>query len=35
LGACLVAGIPLAPERQVKMRVVPTGKAMEESVDFA
>ena len=35
LGACLIAGIRLARERQVNVRVVPTGKAIEESVDLA
>ena len=35
LGACLLAGIRLARERQVNVRVVPTGKAIEESVDLA
>jgi hypothetical protein len=35
LGACLIAGIRLARERQVNLRVVPTGKAIEESVDLA
>ena len=35
LGACLIAGIRLARERQVNIRVVPTGKAIEESVDLA
>jgi hypothetical protein len=35
LGACLIAGIRLALERQVNVRVVPTGKAIEESVDLA
>jgi hypothetical protein len=35
LGACLIAGIWLARERQVNARVVPTGKAIEESVDLA
>jgi len=34
LGACLIAGIRLARERQVNVRVVPTGKAIEESVDL-
>jgi hypothetical protein len=29
LGACLIAGIRLARERQVKVRVVPTGKTIE------
>jgi hypothetical protein len=32
LGACLIAGIRLARERQVNVRVVLTGKAIEESV---
>jgi hypothetical protein len=32
LGACLIAGIRLARERQVNVRVVPTDKAIEESV---
>ncbi len=35
LGACLIAGIRLARERQVNVRVVPTGKAIEESIDLA
>jgi hypothetical protein len=35
LGACLIAGIRLAREKQVYVRVVPTGKAIEESVDLA
>lgn len=35
LGACLIAGIRLARERQVNVRVVPTGTAIEESVDLA
>ena len=35
LGACLIDGIRLARERQVNVRVVPTGKAIEESVDLA
>jgi MinD-like ATPase involved in chromosome partitioning or flagellar assembly len=35
LGACLIAGIRLARERQVNVRVVPTGKSIEESVDLA
>jgi hypothetical protein len=34
-GACLIAGVRLARERQVNVRVVPTGKAIEESVDLA
>jgi len=35
LGACLIAGIRLARERQVNTRVVPTRQAIEESVDLA
>jgi hypothetical protein len=35
LGACPIAGIRLAREKQVNVRVVPTGKAIEESVDLA
>jgi len=35
LGACLIAGIRLARERQVNVRVIPTGSAIEESVDLA
>ena len=35
LGACLIAGIRLARERQLNVRVVPTGKAIEESIDLA
>ncbi len=35
LGACLIAGIRLARERQVNVRVIPIGKAIEESVDLA
>jgi hypothetical protein len=35
LGACLIAGIRLAREKQVNARVVPTCKAIEESVDYA
>jgi hypothetical protein len=35
LGACLIAGIRLVRERQVNVRVVPTGNAIEESVDLA
>jgi hypothetical protein len=34
-GVCLIAGIRLARERQVNVRVSPTGKAIEESVDLA
>ena len=35
LGACLIAGIRLARERQVNVRVIPTSRAIEESVDLA
>ena len=35
LGACLIAGIRLARERQINVQVIPTGRAIEESVDLA
>jgi hypothetical protein len=35
LGACLIAGIRLAREKQVNVRVTPTGNAIDESVDLA
>jgi hypothetical protein len=35
LGACLIAGIRLAREKQVNVRVVPTIHAIDESVDLA
>jgi hypothetical protein len=35
LGACLIAGIRLAREKQVNVRVVPTGVAIGESVELA
>jgi len=35
LGACLIAGMRLARERQVNIRVVPTRQTIEESVDLA
>lgn len=35
LGACLIAGIRLARESQVNTRVVPTRRAVEESIDLA
>jgi len=35
LGACLIAGIRLAREKQVSVRVVPTSQAIEESVELA
>ena len=34
-GACIVAGLRLARERQVNPRVIPTGHAIEESIDVA
>jgi hypothetical protein len=35
LGACLIAGIRLARQTQVNVRVVPTGTAIGESVELA
>ena len=35
LGACLIAGMRLAREKQVNIRVIPTINAIEESVDLA
>jgi hypothetical protein len=35
LGACIIAGLRLAREKQVNVRVVPTGHAIDESVDLA
>jgi hypothetical protein len=35
LGACLIAGIRLAREKQVNIRVIPTSHAIEESVELA
>ena len=35
LGACLIAGIRLARERQVNMRVIQTTTAIDESIDLA
>jgi hypothetical protein len=35
LGACLIAGIRLAREKQVNVRVIPTSQAIDESVDLA
>lgn len=35
LGACVIAGLRLAREKQVNVRVVPTGTAIGESVDLA
>lgn len=34
-GACLIAGMRLARERQVNVRVIPIGAAIGESVDLA
>ena len=35
LGACIIAGLRLAKERQVNIRVIPTRTAIEESVELA
>ena len=35
LGACIIAGLRLAREKQVNIRVVPTRIAITESVDLA
>jgi len=35
LGACVIAGLRLAREKQVNVRVVPISGAIEESVDLA
>jgi hypothetical protein len=35
LGACIIAGLRLAREKQVNVRVVPTRVAISESVDLA
>jgi hypothetical protein len=35
LGACLIAGLRLAREKQVNVRVIPTSNAIDESVDLA
>ncbi len=34
-GACLIAGMRLAREKQVNVHVIPTGTAIRESVDLA
>ena len=34
-GACVIAGLRLARERQVNVRVIPTGSAIEESIELA
>ena len=35
MGACVIAGLRLARERQVNTGVVPTAKAIEESIDLS
>ena len=35
MGACMIAGIRLAREKQVNVRVIPTGQAIDESVELA
>lgn len=35
LGACIIAGLRLARERQVHVQVIPIGMAIEESVDLS
>jgi hypothetical protein len=35
LGACIIAGLRLAREKQINIRVSPTRVAIEESVDIA
>ena len=34
-GACIIAGLRIAREKQVNIRVIPTGNAIDESVDLA
>jgi hypothetical protein len=34
-GACIIAGLRLARERQINVRVIPTSEAIDESVDLA
>jgi len=34
-GACIIAGLRLAREKQVNVRVIPTSHAIDESVDLA
>lgn len=34
-GACIIAGLRLARERQVNIRVLPTSHAIEESIDLS
>jgi hypothetical protein len=35
MGACMIAGIRLAREKQVNIRVIPTSHAIEESIELA
>ena len=35
LGACMIAGIRLAREKQVNTRVIPISNAIDESVELA
>jgi hypothetical protein len=35
LGACLIAGIRLAREKQVNVRVIPISTTVDESVELA
>ena len=35
MGACMIAGIRLAREKQVNVRVIPTSHAIDESVEVA
>ena len=35
MGACMIAGIRLAREKQVNVRVTPTSHAIDESVELA
>jgi hypothetical protein len=34
-GACIIAGLRLAREKQVNVRVIPTRNAIDESLDLA
>ena len=35
MGACMIAGIRMAREKQVNVRVIPTSHAIDESVELA
>ncbi len=35
LGACIIAGMRLARERNVNTRVIPTSAAVDESIDLS